>query len=118
MSTYPIINAAAVLIYLPSPRGFLGTSDIGKLYLGGSCTGVMGAAAPVVSLGTEDISRVESKVKRGRERRCGSKSKRVTTVGPADIDGEVPDEIAWIAGLAHETMYRADSLNDVNSAIE
>ena len=50
--THPIISAAAVLIYLPSPSGFSGTGEIGKWTCGSSCGPGVGPAADESALGT------------------------------------------------------------------
>ena len=45
MRTYPIMSAAAVFIYRPSPNGFGGTGETGKLIFGSSCAAALGTAA-------------------------------------------------------------------------
>lgn len=74
---YPIMRAAAVLMYRPSPRGFSGTGETGKLNSGGATGGAseLGAGAETAE-GTagavwEDMS-LGCPRKEGEARRVGA----------------------------------------------
>ena len=84
METHPIIRQAADLIYLPSPSGFFGISDTGKLNFGGSGRVASlvdtGSAAGAGSCELDDIRIWDrsDEIRAGRARwRCRAKS-RVT----------------------------------------
>lgn len=88
-----MIRHPAVLMYLPSPRGFFGISDSGKLYrtfsFGGACVDASGADAPVVWFGAEDIRRRVLVAKYGRGKCRESESKRAAALTFDDMGRQV-----------------------------
>ena len=88
-------------MYRPSPSGFLGTSDTGKLYTlfsscgGATCACVCGASAPAVWLSTVDMARAARRARAcgGGEARRGrwreSNSSRAPALAPAMSPGRV-----------------------------